>query len=233
MKIIFLTACVDPSGMKFTILQDKNKRLNQYLDAIRFYYDNTPFKILVVENTNYDMSVLLPHDNDRIEFLTFKGNGYDINLGKGYGEAEIIKYAAQHSKFYSEAETIIKITGRDKVKNVMALIKEIKDTSSVYSDICSRDGHLTCQSRFVVFPQSFLNDCFLPNSNKINDSKLYYFEDLLFDMSKGRLKEFRHPILTETVSGSTGERISPTLSQRIKAPVKYYMHKLGLYIVRF
>lgn len=231
--LLLLTACVDPKGMKFTALQDKGERLQQYLAAIKYYYDKTKYRILIVENTNYDMSRCLPDDKSRIEFLTFEGNNYNKDLGKGFGEALIMKYAADHSQFYSQAETIIKITGRDKVLNVNTLIKEIRNASFVYTNIITCDGRLTCLSRFVAFPKKYLDYIFLPNSDKINDSKNYYFEDLIFDTSKGILRQFCHPILTETVSGTTGERIHPSLSLIIKAPIIYWIHKLGYYRYKF
>lgn len=231
--ILLLTACVDPQGMKFTALQNKEERLEQYISAIRFYYAKTNYKILIVENTNYDMTKFLPNDKTRIEFLTYSGNNYNKDLGKGFGEALIMKYAANHSRFYAQATTIIKITGRDKVLNVNTLIKEIKDESCVYTNIITCKGRLTCLSRFIALPKVYLDNIFLPNSNKINDSQDYYFEDLLFDTSKGRLRQFCHPILTESVSGTSGQRIHPKLSQIVKAPIIYYIHKLGYYRIKF
>lgn len=231
--ILFLTACVNPNGMRFTVLQDKKERIIQYADAANFYYKKTKYKILIVENTNYDMSQYLPQDKDRIEYLTFDGNKYNKELGKGYGEALIIKYASTHSKFYSQADTIIKITGRDKVLNINKIIKEIVNSSYVYANFITCEGRITCSSRLVAFPKEFLNNKFLPNSTRINDSRHYYFEDLLFDSSRGMLRPFCHPLLTEMISGTDGKKIKPGMLNILRATISYYVHKAGYYRIKF
>lgn len=54
--VLFLTACVNPENMSKTVLINPQVRLSQYINAIRFYIDNTRFKILLVENTNFDLT---------------------------------------------------------------------------------------------------------------------------------------------------------------------------------
>lgn len=229
--LLFLTACVNPRGMAFTKIQDKEVRLNQYINSINYYLKKTKYKILVVENTNEDLSKYVVAPTDRIEFLTFDGNNYDKKLGKGYGEALIIEYATKHSIFYKSADYVVKITGRNIILNINSLIKEIKDFSFVYANIKGLNGRLTCESRIVGFPKIFLEKSFLPCKESLDDSKGYYFEDLLFDTSKYHLKEFFHPILIKGVSGSTGENLYPTISTYFKGPLNYILHKLRLYKV--
>ena len=53
---ILLTACIDPKGMAFTTLQNKEVRLQQYLDALNYYLYNTNLNIVFVENTGYNIS---------------------------------------------------------------------------------------------------------------------------------------------------------------------------------
>lgn len=229
--LIFLTACVNPNGMKYTKLQDKDLRARQYVSAINFYLQHTSYRILMVENSNYDLYSLIVTPKDRFEYLTFDGNNYDRNLGKGYGEAMIIDYASKHSSFFKDADFIVKITGRDIVVNVNALIKEMRDSSYLYANIKSGDGHLICHSRLVGFPKSYLQHIFLKYKEYINDSEMYYFEDLLFETAKGHIREFLHPILTVGVSGSTGEKLSPSFSMYFKAFIKYYLHLHNIFRV--
>ena len=47
-----MTACVDPQGMSNTILQDKDLRKQQYIEALDFYLTKTDLPIVFVENSN-------------------------------------------------------------------------------------------------------------------------------------------------------------------------------------
>lgn len=231
--LIFLTACVNPNGMKYTAVQDQSERLKQYINAIKFYLYETKFRILVVENTNVDLSKYIENSKHRLEILTFNGNNYDKNLGKGYGEALIMEYATKKSVFYKEADYVVKITGRNIILNINSLIDEMRNYSYVYANITSRKGRLQCQSRIVGFPKSYIEDKFLPNINFLDDSKEHFFEDLIFETAMGKIKDFYHPILIRGISGSTGETLSPTILTYIKAPIKYILHKFGLFKIHF
>lgn len=120
-----MTACVNPSGMSHTALQDPVVRAKQYRQALDFYIKETNLPIVFCENTMYDMSVDYKQyiDSGRLEFLTFDGNNYDKQRGKGYGEAVIMKYAVEHSNLIRNSKYIIKITGR-------LIVTDIKRISS-------------------------------------------------------------------------------------------------------
>lgn len=122
---ILLTACVNPRGMSHTALQDPVVRAKQYRQALDFYIKETNLPIVFCENTMYDMSVDYKQyiDSGRLEFLTFDGNNYDKQRGKGYGEAVIMKYAVEHSNLIRNSKYIIKITGR-------LIVTDIKRISS-------------------------------------------------------------------------------------------------------
>lgn len=172
-----------------------------------------------------------PHQE--FECLTFCGNDYDRRLGKGYGEGLIIEYASCHSILFREADYIIKITGRDIVANIRALAGEIKDRSAIYANYTSYGGHLSCLSRVVGFPRAFLESRFIPATKRINDSCGFFFEDAIFETAKGSIREFRHPILAKGVDGTYGTVISPHLLQYVKAPIKYYLHRHGIFKIAF
>ena len=136
--IILLTACVKPNGMSFTALQDMEVRQNQYEEALLFYLKNTDLNILFVENTNTNFSEKFIDyiDNKRLQYITFNGNDYDKELGKGYGEALIIQEAV-NTDFYKNADFIIKISGRTILRNIDDLIKQdkqLKNYNSIIGD---------------------------------------------------------------------------------------------------
>lgn len=125
--LLFLTACVTPNGMTFTVLQNPRIRLEQYLKSVTYYLTVTDFDILLVENSGHDF---IPYfekyvKNKRIEILSFEGNDYDKCLGKGYGEGVIIKYAFNHSSFIKSHNYIVKITGRHIVTNIEQILSSV------------------------------------------------------------------------------------------------------------
>lgn len=111
---ILLTACVNPGGMSYTILQDSNIRAKQYTKALDYYIKTTDVPIVFCENTMYDMSTDYQRliDSGRLELFTFDGNNFDKLRGKGYGEALIMKYAIDNSEIIRNSKYVIKITGR-------------------------------------------------------------------------------------------------------------------------
>lgn len=125
--VILLTATINPNGTSNTKLLNIDARKNQYLEAIKFYIEYTHLKIIICENTGFDFTPFFDNNNkNELECLCFRGNDYDKSRGKGYGEALIIKYAIENSKFIREADTIIKITGRVKILNINEIINLIR-----------------------------------------------------------------------------------------------------------
>ena len=117
---ILLTACVNPSGMSHTVLQNPEERAEQYKQALDFYVKETNLPIVFCENTMYDMAsdYIQYIDSGRLEYMTFDGNNYDRSRGKGYGEAVIMGYALEHSEIIKNSKYVIKITGRIIIEDI-------------------------------------------------------------------------------------------------------------------
>ena len=197
--ILLLTACVNPNGMSYTALVDVDVRKKQYEDALRWYLEETKLRVVFVENTGYDMSdefIDYIH-NGRLEMLTFLGNDYDRSLGKGYGEALILDSGFQNSRFFLESGPdvlIVKVTERLFCRNINDIIKKYNSANTVYSNI-GKDvwGGDIAGSNFIIAPQNFLVDYFLPRRNELNDSKHCYFECLLHNaISKWKSNGYKH-----------------------------------------
>ena len=228
--VILLTACVNPNGMAFTKLQDVKARESQYRESLTFYLENSKEKILFVENSGYDISAGFEAyiECGRLEMLSFDGNSYDLRRGKGYGEALIILYALEHSQLLRKNSMIIKITGRLKCLNIQKVVTRCSDELTVYS-ILTKDGvGMECDSRVFVAPCSFLR-MFLQNMEKLNDSKHYYFEHLLYDVTREWIitghtfKEIWFPLSIQGISGSTGV----VTNNRIKDVLSFYLHYIS------
>ena len=124
---ILLTGTVTPNGMVNTVLQDPILREKQYIDAIEYYLNETNLRIVFCENSENNIfhKINSGKKATQLECISFYGNNYDKNRGKGYGEAAIIKYALENSEFLKSADYLFKITGRVKIGNIKSLIKKI------------------------------------------------------------------------------------------------------------
>ena len=227
--IILLTSCVNPNGMPFTALSDINVRKQQYLDALRFYVNNTPLPIVYVDNSNVDIkeyNVISNIVDDRLELLSFDGN-HDKEHGKGYGELEIIDYAIKHSNIINSNKnvSIIKITGRLVIVNIMTIINQLKynilPTSN--SVICSMNSDFSmADSRLLIAPLNFYKRL-IENRMAINDSEGVYLEHVLCSLIKKQNLYAFHTFFSEPqyqgVSGSpniTYEAKKHTFREKIR-----------------
>ena len=211
--IILLTSCVNPNGMPFTALSDINVRKQQYLDALRFYVNNTPLPIVYVDNSNVDIkeyNVISNIVDDRLEILSFDGN-HDKEHGKGYGELEIIDYAIKHSNIINSNTnvSIIKITGRLVIVNIMTILNQLKYNilPSSKSVICSMNSDFSmADSRVLIAPLNFYKRL-IENRMAINDSEGVYLEHVLCSLIKKQNLYAFHTFFSEPqyqgVSGST------------------------------
>ena len=211
--IILLTSCVNPNGMPFTALSDINVRKQQYLDALRFYVNNTPLPIVYVDNSNVDIkeyNVISNIVDDRLELLSFDGN-HDKQHGKGYGELEIIDYAIKHSNIINSNKnvSIIKITGRLVIVNIMTILNQLKYNilPSSNSVICSMNSDFSmADSRLLIAPLNFYKRL-IENRMAINDSEGVYLEHVLCSLIKKQNLYAFHTFFSEPqyqgVSGST------------------------------
>lgn len=238
-SVLLLTACVNPNGMDFTKLQDADERLRQYKVALQWYLDNTNIRIVFVENSGSDLTDYYKDyiDKGRLEVLTFLGNDYDRSLGKGYGEGKIVEYGLKNSEWLNNASHIIKITGRLICKNVNQMISAYNKRNTIY--LCAEaelDDVMRCKSQVFVVTPLFLKDYFLPGVNKLDDSKHYWFEHLLYDVSlvwkrDGYcLRDMWIPIKLEGISGSSGSVISTSSFMQIGGfYLHYILHRFGYY----
>lgn len=234
--VLLLTACINPNGMLYTTIQDKELRKKHYIESLFFYLTKTQYKIVFVENSNTDISSLYQKEisEGRLECITFDGNNYDRSLGKGYGEALILDYACMHSKLISKCYYIVKITGRVIVENVVALIDSCSfEKKSVYCELGLREK--TTVSVFFIAHRDFYS-LFLSHKNLINDFNNCYFEKVLFQSivewrKKGdhKYSPFYLPVRMKGICGTSGA-IYPN-GNKIKAFSKYLLYHFFKYFI--
>ena len=238
--ILLLTGCINPDGMKYTALQNAKERELQYYNAIQYYLDKTSLPIVFCENSNqleFCKYFKAEKQKGKFEYLTFNGNNYDKNRGKGYGEAIIIDYALKHSKIINQNSvdnSIVKITGRIIIKNINVLLSHC-NKDKVYANFYPKDK--LCSSQCFVSPISFLS-FFVIDAHRINDSKHYYFEHLLYDKindwkKMGRKHScFINPILRIGISGTTGQSLSNAKCPHIRSFIRYCLYEVGILRMR-
>lgn len=211
--VLFLTGCIDPNGMSYTVLQNSEIRKSQYIETIKFYLNETNLKILFVENSGNDISDIFIDEikSKRVEILTFVGNNYDRILGKGYGEMLIIEYAILHSEFLSHSDFVYKITGRYKILNISSFIINYlgKDVDLLLN---FRPCLTWADSRFFGFKPFFLQQYLLVYKEIVNDQKSINFENALSKASldlildNRRYERFcKYPRYCGTI-GTTGKK---------------------------
>lgn len=139
---LLLTATVNPQGMKGANF-DPKEREAMYLDALKFYAEKG-LSVVFAENSDfltqnsqiiftqrskgtkkntefsYDTSLF-----ENVEFVDVSGPEYDQSRGKGYNETILLHKAVIKSKKIQEAGCFFKITGRLKVLNIEALLREV------------------------------------------------------------------------------------------------------------
>lgn len=239
--ILLLTACINPGGMSFTAINNAELRKKQYIDALTFYLQSTSFSIVFVENTNTDLSDLFSAaiKSGRLEMLTFDGNKFPSYLGKGYGEALIIKHAFAHSVMLknSRGKSVVKISGRHVVVNTNAIVSLVQKLTGTNCYVCSDFNTKTQGSISDMFlaTTDFYQDYFLPSIDLINDSKGVWFEHVLYQAMKKYSIDGKDvlflplPLKQLGQSGSTGEDFAaPSVNHYLRNFVKSILYKVHL-----
>ncbi len=239
-SILLMTACVNPSSMIFTKLQNSEDRLKQYIEAVRFYLDNYSYKILLVENTEVDLSIYFRKEisENRLECLTFNGNSFDKSLGKGYGEGLIIKYAFENSILLKNYKYIIKISGRHKVLNLQSIIltSEFFLNSNQKLIVCEVEpSKKFARSDCYITSIDFYTEYLIKDLHLCNDSNNIWFEHILYNsITKAKNDGFQFLYLPFALdqrgySGTNGERFRKTrLRRKIRFFLRMLLYKIGL-----
>ena len=184
--VVLLTATVNVRGVSFMKRSDPQVRLKDYEQSLRLWLANPDSPTLIFcENSGYNLTPLMriykecnPYSK-KAEFLSFDGNNYARDLGKGYGEIQTIDYALQHSKFIGSDTMVIKVTGRYYIANVASIQRGIWNgpKTEVY---CNLQTNLTvADTRIFCASVSFLKKFLFAMQEIANDSQGIYIEHIL------------------------------------------------------
>lgn len=235
---LLLTSCVSPCDGANTVISDSQTRLSHYLDALKYYCENTILKIVIVDNSSFDFSDYIPSEyKHRIECLSFEGIYYPDHLGKGYGEGRILNFAFLHSTTIRNSDYIIKITGRHIVLNIRDIIQVHKTHSNFRKNLIVGQlfpGKQWATSDIFIANYSFFTD-FISATTNVDDSAFIFFEHILFNSIKDHVcigtAAFIHipfAIRQRGISGSNGKKLG-RMGGRLRSLLKYLVFLLGLH----
>ena len=200
--ILLLTSCIRPNPHTIHLARmDPELRLQDALAAFsRFMSAKGIRDVVFCDNSGYDLSELqrIPRNGKLVEFLSYIEEPYDPALGKGVGEARIIKYVLENSKIISSSNGLImKVSGRYYLRNLDEYLSFIKRHPDRNVFVKLRRELTFAESRVFVASKDFLRHYFLVFANRINDSEAYYFEHALADavhlyMSQNRDFKYSH-----------------------------------------
>lgn len=226
-RLLFLTSTVTPSVIPYW--GSVEVRRKEYVKAIKFYLENTSYKILVVDNSGYDFRADFP-DEKRLELLHFVETRKNVK-GKGYGELLLMEYGFEHSEFIKVANQIVKITGRHIIKNINSLLNFCFQDKAVYVDSTLKMDF--ARSYFFVAPQTFYVKNLFPKKEMLNDNEGIYLEHILGQsivewINKGNIyHEFLLPIHIEGRPGiSSVAYQAPNIKRKIAIASKYFLMEI-------
>ncbi len=100
--ILLLTGCIKPNVTDKIVWTDPEVRKRQYIDAINWYLENTPYKLIFAENSGTDISSNFCQYEGRTEFLTYESKPTVPERSRSYKEMEILEYVYDNSEMLTQ-----------------------------------------------------------------------------------------------------------------------------------
>ncbi|MGE5481386.1 MAG: hypothetical protein ACM3VX_00565 [Bacteroidota bacterium] len=211
---LVLTATIDPGGMRFVSRRTPEVRFMDYVRSLRKWVRTASLfqSILWIENSGHRLAEAIKNEfGNVVQVVSFAGNNYSRDLGKGYGEALILEKAGSVLRSVGDAEYVLKCTGRLYYKNANDLVAVLRQGPDMVVRL-SRDLAFA-DSRVFAIRLNLLETLMEGFKTEVNDCAGTFFEHVLARhvlslAARGyRVHPFPSPPLLEGWSGSSGERI--------------------------
>lgn len=181
---VLLTACFSPNAV-FVARDDPKQRELDYVAALRRWLRESAAEHLVFcENSGADLAALKQVVSDYggsacVELISSQSPNFDPELGKGWGEIDIIRNAIEQSPRLRSCDFILKVTGRLFPARANYVLETINGSTGI--DVyCDLSKMLTyADSRIFAASPAFFTGYLIPRQLEINDSKGLYFEHVL------------------------------------------------------
>lgn len=228
---VLLTCTIDVRGIAFMQRSNIEERLNDYTHAFRHWLNNDNVKnIVFIENSGHDLRSFqeMAHNfpEKKVELISFDGQDFDRNLGKGYGEMLALKKALHESEILRVTKRFIKVNGRYHVPQIRQVANVWQDAPDVISDFSK---NLTwSDSRIFGGTREFLDLFLLPELIKVDDSAGTYFEHALarathIAIAKGLRWALCPPV---PIIGVSGTENKPYKRSKSKEILKFELYKI-------
>lgn len=228
---LVLTATIAPQSVPLAASYKPEERLSEYQTALRRWIKVSDRfdRILWVENSG-DPSVaqVVTEFREAVVIDSFRGNELSAVHGKGYGEAVILEHVAESIDTHTNAEYIVKCTGRLFVRNIAQLIRCLDSRPDLVvkptRDLRYADSRLFAVRRVAL---GSLLDGF---KESVSDPEGVFFEHVLarqalrFAEQGKRVTTWPAPILYTGKSASTGRRYD-SMASRLMWPVRLVLHR--------
>ncbi len=231
MTLVLLTAAVTPSVGGVTV-SNADERLRQYQEALMAWStqaDAADFDLAIVETTGAEPRHLfkqLPEGlRKRITFVPFEPAEADIHRGKGAIERSAV-HAALRAVSPREDEAVYKCTGRLVVSNAARVIQHLEPASvrvRMTIDRSWADSRLFGASADVWFEHLMRSTVEVSDPDGVEYERVLA-ADIAFGLAARSftLSRFPERPLFDGVSGTTGQRYSPTLSRSRAAVLHWF-----------
>lgn len=183
---LILTATVDVCGIAFMDRSDPAIRLKDYENSLEKWLTlGFAKKIVFIENSGFDLTKLnrfvglFAIKNISIEFLSFRGQGFPRELGKGYGELMTLEYAVKHSVLLMQSDHFVKVNGRYFLGNNHTVLYSKNSRSSTHVMCDLSDNLAWADSRVFGGAKHFLNSYLCPRLKEVNDASGVFFEHVM------------------------------------------------------
>jgi hypothetical protein len=238
---LLLTGTVDVSGIHYSMRNDPIERLNDYRSALeQWVRSDAVDRIVFVENSGYDITPLrsvverssLPSSS--VEFLSFQGQDFPRNLGKGYGENLNVEYAISHSEMLATDEyLIVRANGRQYYENISSFFRAMYPSTEILCDLWQ---NLTWGDvRILGGTMNFFQNYACPFGREVDDSRGYYYEHAMAravhrGMADGLVwTPYPEPPLIRGFSGTSNQSVVDGRVTRARRRLK---HRLKLRLLR-
>jgi hypothetical protein len=219
---IILTCTIDANNVVMMERSETNLRYEDYKVAFKKWLMNENVtQIIFVENSNYDLSEFRTMYSQfgagkLVEFLSYDGQNFPRQLGKGFGEAKALEFVVLNSDLFSKNVKFIKVNGRYYVTNIARFILHF---GSVEKDVMAdlTNSLRWSDSRLFGGSKNFICEYLIQQVKKTNDTNGLFFEHLLARAINKALADGLEWIsipcvfLIDGVSGTTGRAYKQTL----------------------
>lgn len=237
---LVLHATVDVRGVVFVKRDDPLERFNDYRWALNKWVSYGGIdKLIFVENSGYDISELqriVDESNmpkHAVEFLSYDGQDFPRELGKGFGETLNFEHVIRNSTILSPDDRLIRNNGRYYVENMGAFFEALQPPTEILSEL--RQYLSYADATLLGGTVDFIERYVCPYGRQVNDSKGYYFEHALARAVHRALADglvwrpFPEPPLVRGFSGTSNENKTESFLVRSRQSLK---HRVRLRVLR-